>query len=71
MKGVFVVILIAALTGCEQNKVNSECVEKADNGAACYALYDPVCGCNGKTYGNACEAARVGITNFTKGECKK
>ena len=70
MKLVFVAILVFALTGC-QKEVNSECMEKSDSGVACIALYDPVCGCNGKTYGNACEAGRVGITKFEKGECKK
>jgi Kazal-type serine protease inhibitor domain len=37
----------------------------------CTAQFDPVCGCNNKTYPNSCEAERVGIKTYTKGECKK
>ncbi|MFN3379647.1 MAG: Kazal-type serine protease inhibitor domain-containing protein [Runella zeae] len=50
--------------------MENDCVEKPNPDRACYALYDPVCGCNGKTYGNACEAANVGIRVVSKGECK-
>lgn len=35
----------------------------------CTEQYEPVCGCNDKTYGNACVAAREGIAVAAKGEC--
>src|SRR4030043_988335 len=42
------------------------CIEEPD---ACITLYLPVCGCDGATYGNACDAAMFGVWVACFDEC--
>lgn len=36
---------------------------------ACYDIYQPVCGCNGVTYGNDCYARAAGLKRWKAGAC--
>ncbi|MCB0521592.1 MAG: hypothetical protein H6577_07995 [Lewinellaceae bacterium] len=50
-------------------KKECNCTEVPNPACLCDENYDPVCGCNGTTYGNACMAECNGILIYKKGEC--
>lgn len=55
---------------CPQGKKwnGKKCIKKTGD-EVCITLFDPVCGCDGMTYSNSCNANQNGIKKFTSGEC--
>ena len=68
---ILLLIIAAFLLSCKGAKLPAEdCIGEKIKDCACTMQYDPVCGCDGKTYGNACVANCEGIKSYTKGPCK-
>jgi len=68
MKNLFAVFMLLFLA----SQAKSQCIDPTliNPLAICPMVWMPVCGCDGQTYGNACEAVNFGgVTEYTDGEC--
>lgn len=67
------ITVITLLLSCKtkQTTVSEKPCEPRINGdCVCIDLYEPVCGCDNKTYPNSCHAQCSGVT-FVDGPCKE
>lgn len=71
MRGLLAIaMLLSTAAGCKKDEV-AECIDqsKINPTAICTMDYTSVCGCDSKTYSNACAAENNGLTSWEEGEC--
>ena len=69
MKTSNLILPLLFIFSCEDNDKENCIDESKISDDPCIEIYDPVCGCDKKTYSNYRVAENAGVMKWTKGKC--